>query len=220
MSPMIHDPLFASAATAVGMVLLWIVAVVGALLALGVLLPMHVRAAGSVDDLSLEGQARIRWAWGLVSVRLTQEQGVTLHLVGLRMWTFRRRGPKDTPDDEPKGRKKRTKESTQWLLRHRLTALQLLKRLIRTLRLQLQVRGTLGLDDPAATALVTRGLANLLGASEAVSWQVEPDWLDERVLLNGEFRARIWLAHLGLVLLGGLLHRETRQMIRTAPRAR
>jgi len=215
LAPLIPAFTFTSAVTTVGMVLLWIAAVLGALLALVVLVPLHIRAAGSVDDLTVEGQARIRWAWGVLSVRLTQEQGATLHLVGLRIWTFR----KSTKEKKPKPPRERAKGSLQWLVKNRRAGLQLMKRLIRTLRLQLRVQGRLGLDDPAATALVNRALAHLLGSSRAVSWQVEPDWLDETVQLDGEFRARIWLAHLGLVLLGGLLHRETRQMLRTAPSA-
>lgn len=211
--------IFASAWTTVGLVLLWIAAGLGALLTLLLLIPIHVRANGGVDDVSLTGRAKLRWAWGVISVRMIPSPCATLHLVGLRIWTFRGKGSDHTPDDEPRTPRKRAKRWFQWLLRHRHTGLRLAKRMIRTLRLQMRLQGELGLGDPAATALLNQLLWQLNRMSPSVSVQVEPDWLDERVQLDGEVEARIWLAHMGLVLLGGLLHRETRQMIRTVPRA-
>ena len=220
MQPLIHATapgvVLASAWTTVGMVLLWIAAGLGTLLALLVLIPIHVRADGGVDDLSLTGQAHIRWAWGVLSVRMTPERGASVHLLGLRIWTLDR-GEDD--DDEPRPKKKRARGWVQWLLQHRQTGLRFVKRMIRTLRLQMRLQGELGLGDPTATALLNRLLWQLNRMSPTVSVRVEPDWLNERVQLDGEVKARIWLAHMGLVLLGGLLHRETRQMIRTVPRA-
>lgn len=207
----------ASAASTAGVVLLWIVALLGSLLVILLLVPIHLRAEGGVDDESLDGRVRIQWAWGVLSVRVTPAGVATLHFFGLRFWTLRKRGPKDEADPAPK--KERAKGQLRWFLKHRQTGLRFAKRLIRALRLQLQVRGELGLGDPASTALMNRLLWELNRTSPSVSFAVEPDWMEERVQLDGAIRARIWLAHIGLVLLGGLLNRETRQMLRTVPRA-
>ncbi len=213
-------PVFASAWTTVGWVVLWIAAALVALLGLAVILPMHLRATGAVDDLNLDGQVRVRWAWGVISVRLNADHGATLHVLGLRCWTFR------ADDDEKKKKEKKDKPKKprargwlQWFLQYRHAGKRLLKRLIRTLRLQLQVQGELGLGDPASTALLNRFLWELNRASPSVNVQVDPDWLEERWQLDGELTARLWLAHLGLVLLAALFNREMRQMIRTVPRA-
>jgi hypothetical protein len=221
MVPTIHSAgstaVLASAWATLGWVLLWIGVGLATLLALFALLPVHLRAAGSVDDLRLAGQVRVRWAWGVISVRLRPDRGATLHLLGLRIWTFRRRDDAEPADEKPP--RKRARGWLPWLAEHRHTGLRIGRRLVRTLRLQLALAGELGLGDPAATALLTRLLGELNRTSAAVRLQVEPNWLDERVQLDGEIRARIWLAHLGWVLAGALLRRETRQMIRTVPRA-
>jgi len=209
----------ASAWTTAGVVLLWIVAAVGGLITLFVLVPIHLRAEGGVHDQSLEGQVWVRWAWGVLTVGMTPDRTTTVHLLGWRIWTFHQGGSKDKPDPEPKPKKKKAKGWLQWLAQHRQTGLQFVRRLIHTLRLQLQVRGELGLGDPARTALLSRLLWELNRVSPALSINVEPDWMEEHIGLDGALRARVWLAHLGLVLLGGLLNHETRRMIRTVPRA-
>lgn len=217
MSSAAASAVFASVWITAAWVLLWIAVGLASLLALPVLLPTHVQADGGVEDLSLSGQVRVRWAWGLVTVVLSQERRVTLHLLGLRIWTF---GPGHT-ERKPKPKKDTPKAQgrLQWLLRYRQTGLQLLKRLVRTLRLQLWLKGELGLGDPAATAVLHQLLEELNRLSVGVRVEVAPDWLDERVALDAALRARIWPAHIGLVLLAALTNRETRQMIRTAPRA-
>lgn len=209
--------IFASVWITAAWVLLWIAVGLVSLGALLLGLPTHLRAAGGVEDSRLSGLVRARWAWGVVSVALSQGRGATLHLLGLRIWTF---GP-----DKGERKAKREKETPrargrlQWLLRHRQVGLRLLRRLLGTLRLQLRLQGELGLGDPADTALLHRLLLQLNGLSAALQVEVAPDWLDERVVLDGALRARIWPAHIGLVLLAALAKRETRQMIRTAPRA-
>jgi len=206
----------ASAWTTGAMVLGWIAAGLGALVLLLLVIPIHVRAVGVVDDLHVAGRVRIRWAWGLISVHLRPKEGATLRVVGLKVWTFRGGGPKDEPEDEPK--KNRAQGWLQWLRRHHQTILPLVKRLVRTLRLKIRLRGEVGLGDPAGTALVNRLVHEVSRAVPSVGLAVEPAWLEERIQLDGALQARIWLAHMGLVLVAGLAHRETRQMIRAVPR--
>ena len=54
--------------TTIGLVLLWTLAAVLAVLLVLLIVPIHVRAEGGIHGMSLSGQAAIRWGWGLVSV--------------------------------------------------------------------------------------------------------------------------------------------------------
>lgn len=224
----------ASALGTVGTVLLWTVAVIlGLLLALAllvVLLPFHARAVGTVEGLSARGEARISFGWVLLSVRL-RPGGASLYVLGLRLWTFRPSAEEAGEEDEEaqaakeaekrakaeekkKKRGKKKRPSIRALWRHRRTGWRLLRRLAATLRLRAEVRGVVGLGDPADTASLFQTLWILDGTLPGVRLDVTPDWLDERIELEGELRARLWLAHLGGVLLAALWKKDTRMLLR------
>jgi hypothetical protein len=200
-----------------GTVLLWVLAGVVSLVLLVVALPFHARAKGAVDGFSAEGQVRLSFAWIVLAVRITRERA-TLHLFGLRLWTFRPgRDDEDAPTPErDRKRKKKSRTSLRGLWGHRHTAWRLLGRVLRTLRLRIDVQGVVGLGDPADTASLFQALWALEGAIPAVRMDVAPDWLDETIQLEGEARARLWLAHLGGVLLAAYLKKDTRLLLRAA----
>jgi hypothetical protein len=209
-------PVLGSVLSTIGLVLLWTLAAVLAVLLVLLIVPIHVRAEGGIHGMSLSGKAAIRWGWGLVSVRMAPGSGFTLHVLGIRIWTFTGSDePEPEKPEEPK-KKGRKGPGLRWFLEYRRHAWKLLKRLLDTLRLRLRVTGELGLGDPADTALLAALLGELERSQELVELEVQPDWLDETIELDGDLGARIWPIHIGLILLGALLRKDTRRMMRAA----
>lgn len=106
-----------------------------------------------------------------------------------------------------------------WALAHREGMKRAARRLLATLALRLEVRGQLGLGDPADTVIVERVVSTLgerlPGVRLAVAWE----YIDEVLELDGEGRARIWPVHtLGVALLL-LLDREVRALLRSPAKA-
>ncbi len=211
-----------SIAAVIGWILLGILATLLGLALLLVGLPFHLRAQGTLEADHADGEASLRWAWGLVSVRL-RPAGTTLHLLGLRIWTFR-----SDRDRKKRDRKKRDEASEAsrprgrkgWMWTHRRTLWRLLRRFLGALRLRLNVNGVIGLGDPAETASLFQGLALLERQGPAVQVHITPEWLDEELWLQGWARARIWGLHLLGLGLVALLRKDTRTLIRAARAAR
>ena len=196
-----------------GTVMLWCGAIVAGLLLLLLLVPIQLRVRGDLRDATLSGQAEGRWGWGLVSVRIGADRTATLHLMGIRIYRLK---PRDRRPP-PKPARARKRGGMKWLIQYRRVLWRLMARLAGTLRLQARITGELGLDDPAATALLVQLLWELNDRLERVTLEVHPDYLDETFSVAGEARALLWPLHVGLVLLGALLQRETREMLRAAP---
>lgn len=232
---------FAGIAASVAWGLLWILlGVLGlalAVLLLAVSLPLHLQASGAVAADALRGALGARWAWGLLALRWASDRRAgrpTLHLLGLRVWTFRwRRAPtekdaaKRKQHQEKRHEKKRAsaahraerrraRDNRGWIWRHRGTLWDLLRRLARSLRLRLRIQGTLGTGDPADTAALWSLGSALPAGGEAVRLEVEPDWLDTRLELQGCAGARLWGLSLVALALGALLRRDTWRMLRDA----
>ena len=86
-------------------ILLWILAVVGIILAVVLLAPISLKAAGRVKGISASGWARASWAFGFFSVRADSKAGVALYWLGLRIWRFKMK-----PHKEPKPKKAKKEE--------------------------------------------------------------------------------------------------------------
>jgi hypothetical protein len=204
----------ASALSVVGSILAWVGVVLGSLLLLLVLVPLHARAAGRVTLSGWSGWAELRWGFGLLKVRLDRERGAGLYLVGLRIYRLRRR-----PQRPKKPREKKQGagfgENLRWFLRHRATLIRLVRRLLRALHLRARLEGVAGLGDPTDTALLFQGIWALKG--RRLELRITPDWLDENLALQGTARSWVWPAELLGVLLGAYLRKETRTALRTAP---
>ncbi len=201
-------------------ILLWILAVLGGLLLALLLLPFGLRVSGSVHQGRADGRAAAGWAWGLVSLRLARD-GLTLRLLGLRIHRLRLGGDQHTEEreDEKKEKKEKTGEDKQGggargLLRHRRTLLNMFGRVIRALHIRGRLRGTVGLDDPADTAYVALLLALLAGRTRGLALDVDCDYTNERIELDGWIGMRIWIIQLGLVALGLLLRKRNRRALR------
>ena len=204
----------------VGWVLLWILVGLLGMLFLLVALPFHLRAQGRVGEAGVDGEVRGSWAWYALYIKLSPA-GLRLYILGIRIWTFRlgdedKAPDKKKKDPEPEDKEKKPRKKMGWLWTHRQTLKRLMGKLVRSFRLRLRVQGVVGLGDPAETSMAQQLWSAADRISPAIDIDIEPEWLDEELELDGEFRARLWLLHLGLIALGSLFRKDTRMMLRAA----
>jgi hypothetical protein len=184
------------------------------LLGLLVAVPFHAQAVGSFHEAALDARAEIAWGWGALSLRVARG-GPALHLFGLRLWRFSKRGRREENRREAKtGERSPTKKRPlRALVEHRRALTSIAARFARALRLRLRVAGVVGAGDPADTALLSSA-ARLLGALPGVDLALQWDWIDEELEIELDGRARVWIAHLLLTAVVVLLARENRAALR------
>ena len=202
-------------------VLSWFFIILGILLALLVLVPVHFRAGGWVEDSDFGGGLMVAWGFGLLSVRASRGQPLSLHLFGFRVAHLRgdrdddreREPRKDKPrKDKPrkdKPRKDKRRRGLGWAWRAR----GVFARLLRTLHLRGRLRGAVGTGDPADTALLGAVLHAVTGSLPTVDVAIHPDYLDARLELEGQVRGRLWLLETAVVALACLARRDTRRLL-------
>lgn len=226
----------------VGTVLVWILAVVGVLLALLVALPWSVRASGAVAIWRATGEVAGDWGLGLVGFRWSREDGAWFRLVGLDVLRIRsddedvaqneaalaRREAKRAIRAERREQRREAKRARReaqgrrepgplfwlgWAARNR----GLFYRLVRALHLGGGIQGRVGTGDPADTAtlavLIDPVLAWIPGSESGIAW----DYLDEALYLEGQVRARVWLLELLGLALVTLVRGESRRALLARP---
>jgi hypothetical protein len=198
--------------------LLAILLSIAALLLLLIWIPFQVRAAGAVTFESVSGEVLLQWGWGLVQARLSSERGARLRLLGVPIRVRRGRHREaeerldDARDDESEDAGSRSIHLPRLEQLGRL--LRMAGRVLRALHLRLRVNGVVGTGDPAQTAVVLP-LIGQLERLPRVELAVEWDWVEERLELEAEGSARIWIAELIWTALTLLLVRENRAVLRT-----
>jgi hypothetical protein len=198
-------------------ILLWILAIVGIILALVLLVPVHVRAQGQVRGLSASGWARARWGFGFISVRASPESGVALYWLGLRIWRFKMKGhKKPRPEKKKKKKEEKADKGSGWFWRNRRMLFWIAGRMYRTLHLKGRIAGTLGLGDPADTAWLWMFLWQLEGRVPGLELSLQCDWQDEELDLDGDVRAWIWPLQVLVVAAFTFLRRDVRRALRSA----
>ena len=209
-------------------ILLWILAVVGIILAAVLLVPVHVRAAGQVRGLTASGWARARWGFGFISIKANPETGVALYWLGLRIWRFKFKGHKEPrpekkkkkrPSSKKRSRAAKTAEADKgfgWFWRNQRMFYWMAGRMYRTLHLKGRIEGTVGLGDPADTAYLWMLLWQLEGRVPGLELSVRCDWQDEELDLNGDVRAWVWPLQVLLVAAFTFLRRDVRRALRSA----
>jgi hypothetical protein len=217
-------------------ILLWVLgAVVALLVALLVLLlvvPTQLWVAGDVSFERLAGEARARWGFGLVTVRVSSVRGAELWLAGrhVKRFEFRdedeeRRAEKKKKKQEKKKRKAEKKKDKgeeerfgfAWFRSHSRTMMRLSKRTVAAFEPRLRVAGVVGLGDPADTAVFFEAVRQVqMHTPEAIDIALESEWVDEELDLEIRFIALIWPLKLLVVFLAMLVEADTRRMLRAA----
>jgi hypothetical protein len=208
--------------TVLGYATLGLLTLIVVLLLVLLAVPFRLQAAGDIDDDHISGTAGAAWAWGFIAVRASSNEGASLHIAGMRVARLGADG------DHKRKRKKRRKtdkrtrrragESTfgRWLDRSPLY-FRCANRLLRSCRLRIALRGTVGLGDPADTALCIAFLLLVASTAEWAEVQVVPSYIEEALCLSGRTVARVWLGHMAFVILATvvlpLLHRAIRRAV-------
>lgn len=225
-------------------ILAWLGAVLGAILLALLALPFHVRARGELSEERMAARLDGSWGWGLLGLRWRPGRSdPRLYLLGLRIYRIdveqlrrdedRRRARREKKERRRQDRraskhKKRARRARdrargrgqrglRWFVSHRRTIYDVIARLLRTLRFRLHLRGTLGLDDPADTAQLFAVLQ--LMSRLPVELDIQANYLEEQIDLEGDSSARVWLGLVLLVALSLLLRRDVWRLLRK-PRLR
>ena len=197
-------------------VLLAILLGLAALLLLLIWVPFQVRAAGALTFESVSGEALAQWGWGLVQVRLSSsEPGRGLQLRALGMAVRIRRRRRGASEEAPKDEAEKTRaHARRWpRLEQPGRLFRMAGRALGALHLRLCVDGVVGTGDPAQTAVLLP-LLEQLTRLPGVKLDLEWDWLEERLELEAEGSARIWIAELLWTALTLILVRENRAVLR------
>lgn len=200
-------------------ILLTLLTVVGVLVAVVLVAPIALRVDGAVDGEALDGRlaVRARWALGVLGLDYALGRGATFRVLGVPV---ARVGPGG--DREAKREKKRRKQARRerrrrrpkksrgagWAWRHRRLLQRALLRLLGTLHLRGHVHGVVGLPEPDETAWLDVALRQLRARTPPGLIDVDVDYTD--AVLDLEGRVSSWLipAHPLLVALGLLLSRD------------
>ncbi|MDX9721563.1 MAG: hypothetical protein RBU37_12510 [Myxococcota bacterium] len=190
-------------------VLLWLLAVLGVLLAVLLLLPFRLRADGGVHEGQFFGDARLQWAWGLVGLRY--EQGaLAVRVLGVRVGRVRVASSKRR---KPSKKNKAKRMNLREWLKKGPNYLPWIRRLAKALKLELAIDAELGLDDPSHTALLQQLLQPLSLLGPWLRLRLRLDYLDEKIEIAANLRARVWIIQVSMLLMGMLVNTQARRLL-------
>jgi hypothetical protein len=190
------------------------------LIALVLLMPLHLDARGVLSDERIHGRARVRWGLWLLMLRAQASDGITLRLLGIRVWrkqplTAEKRAERKAKKAEKRAakQKKRAKKPKRkrpfWQRFGRGPSLRdglyTLKTGWRLLPLHGRIHGALGLSDPSDTGAVFTALDPVARRSRTIELDIEPVWIDAEVDLHGWVQLRLWPIELIIKLLWHLI---------------
>ncbi len=199
-----------------GSVLLSIALGLMGFLLLVTLVPFQAQASASIHDASLMGTAEVAWGWGLFAFQISSERGLAVRLFGIslpRFWRRHRRDAREERRRKKRARRPRERRRSRLALWRGRALLRMAARLASALRLRLRVKGIVGIGDPSDTALLA-GLARLVDRVPGVQLDLGWEWLDERLDLDADGSARIWIAQLLCATAALLWVRENRAALR------
>ena len=200
-------------------VLLWIAVVLAGLLLLVLLVPLSVRAHGGVHGERAGGRLDVRWGGGVIRVTAGTEEIGRVRVLGLPLFRVGGGRRREKPRPERKKDERRKEKGSQRRMRlgeawgHRRTLWMAGRRMLGTLHLRGRIEGTVGLADPSDTAIL-HGLLATVGGGRRLAVDVDCDWMDETLELDGTLRGFVWPPQAAVVLLVLWLRRDVRRALR------
>jgi len=193
-------------------ILAWTGAILGLVLLALVLallfVPWHVHAAGWVHNWSASGRLEGRWGWGLLSITASPEEGLWVHLLGLRLKKLELAAGR-----KKKRQKEKKKRGVRFSIPRLRTLLYTIRRLLGTIRFSGWIAGSFGFDDPGDTGIAAEILRQLARAVPGLEIAASPNYMDSVLDLQGEIRVRLWPVHTALIFLLLMLRRDQRKAL-------
>ena len=196
-------------------VLTWIGIVIALLILVLLVVPIKIRARGSVDDREgLDYQLIIDWAFGIFSFRVTNGMLAGLYFAGWRVWRIPLKiGEKKKP-------KKEKPSPLTWLgwIRGNFTRIShVLSSFARASFLQGYLIGKIGLADPADTAFVGLLCRLIQIQTKRFNLSITTVYDYEMIHIRAKIQSTLIIGYLGIVALGLLLDKQIRVMLRGLP---
>ncbi len=201
-------------------ILVWLLVIVGALVALVLVMPLSFRAEGALeDDEEIGWHVRIAWGFGLVAVHLMPGDN-TLRLCGLRIRrlalgadedddaTRRRKADKRVRRAERRRKRRASKAELEepgrrrgvlWFFQNRSVLFAIVRRYLGALHLSGEVEGVVGLPSPEHNATLHQLLALADSRLPAGLIAVEVDWVEEVFALRAKVGGWIWPLQLAAI---------------------
>jgi len=188
-------------------------AVVGSLLVLVLVAPISVSARGEIDAEAFHASyiARVRWALGLVGLDLASGARPTLRVLGVPVARISERREGSSPRrQKDKGKDAKAQDDTPsgpglvWLFRQRRELWRLVLRLVSTLHLRGRVSGAVGMPEPDDTVWLALALNQLDQRLPAGTLDVDVDYSDAVMDLEG--RLTSWAVPAHVIAVGLALY--------------
>lgn len=205
-------------------IILWVFVALVVLVALLVLMPLHFRARGYADDdEGVDWGVRAAWAFGVVSLQ-AETAGIRLKLMGVTVHKEAWGASKDKREDktEKKEKKKKKKKDSKksrglgWAKKNRSLLWSIVQRFVGALHLSGHIRGDVGLDRPDETAQLHQFLVALSAILPRDFLQVNVNWVEPQVSLDGALRSWVWPIQVLGIALGLFLNTRTRRALRAS----
>jgi hypothetical protein len=193
-------------------VLTWIGIVIALLILVLLIIPIKMRASGSIDDREgLDYQLIIDWAFGIFSVRVATGMPAGLYIARWRVWRI------PSKIGEKKKSKKEKPSPLIWLgwIRGNFTRINhVLSRFARASFLHGYLIGKIGLADPADTAFIGLLCRLMQIQTKRFNLSVTTVYDCEMIHIRAKIHSTLIIGYLGLVALGLLLDKQIRVMVR------
>jgi hypothetical protein len=188
------------------LVIAWVIAALAITL---LLVPLHVRAFGEVDEWEAGGVLTLRWGWGLLEARVAPNGDVDLLSFDRQLYRTKISAPRR--DGSPKEKKSGGKSGV--LLEQRSTLFEILRRSAVALRLRARVWGCVGLERPDHTAYLAVAIRELNAMARGVDVDIAPNFIEPSVLLKGSVSALVWPVRLLTLAAELVARRDTRRFL-------
>jgi hypothetical protein len=197
-------------------ILSWIGVAIVLLITIVLIVPVRFFVSGSVDDREgLDYRLIADWAFGLVSFRAVSERPAALYITGLHVCQISLSYGKKKQKQKKSGKKKSSPlKWFRWARRNLPPLNRILSSFARAVLLKGFISATLGLPDPADTAIV-----GIIGGPIQIKTRhfymsLTTVYEYEIIQIRSQVQSALIVGLFGLVVIGLLLEGQVRKMLR------
>lgn len=196
--------------------LIWIVMTIAFLLAILLIIPIRIFISGCVDDGDgLDYRLKVNWAFGLISFQAASGSRTALYILGLRVYQIPWSSGKNKQKPEKSAKKKPPfLKWYRWARKNLPPLNRILSSFARAVFLKGFISATIGLQDPADTAIV--GIIDRLIQINSRHFYLKLTNVYERemIQIRSQIQATLIIGWLGSVVIGLLLEGQAHKIVR------